>query len=132
MGKKIADKYFTILCDDVRKETGNKYSLMGVYGKKLILKNLPAVLPKMSLVVMLKGVKHNSLEGDATIRQPGLDPTKISFQSDKAIEDDDVNLILMASPFRIKQPGVITIEIRFFNDDRPKIVHKVHVEKAAQ
>lgn len=34
-------------CDDVRHETGNKYSLMGCYGDELIIDKLPAALSKL-------------------------------------------------------------------------------------
>lgn len=38
-------------CDDVRQETGNKLSFMGVYRGRLIVQSFPAVLPKLNIVL---------------------------------------------------------------------------------
>src|ERR1700736_4688449 len=37
----------TIICDDIRQETGQKISLMGIYDDSLVVKLLPARLPKL-------------------------------------------------------------------------------------
>ena len=42
---------FVEFCDDVRHEIGNKYSLMGCYGSELILSDIPAILPKLCVLV---------------------------------------------------------------------------------
>lgn len=34
-------------CDDIRREIGNKYSLIGCYSDELIVDKFPAVLPKL-------------------------------------------------------------------------------------
>jgi hypothetical protein len=44
----------TLFCDDVREESGNKLSYMGVYGGNLLLERLPAVLPKFCAVISLR------------------------------------------------------------------------------
>lgn len=47
-----ADRFaFVEFCDDVRHEIGNKYSLMGCYGSELILSDVPAILPKLCILV---------------------------------------------------------------------------------
>jgi hypothetical protein len=43
----------TIYCDDVRVEVGNKLSYIGVYGSNLLFNELPAVLPKLCVVMSL-------------------------------------------------------------------------------
>lgn len=42
---------FTIVCDDVRQEAGNKLSYMGVYGPQLIVPLFPVTLPKLCFIV---------------------------------------------------------------------------------
>lgn len=43
-----------IFCDDVRQESGNKLSYMGIYGGNLLLERFPAVLPKLCVVISLR------------------------------------------------------------------------------
>lgn len=40
-----------IYCDDIREETGNKVSYMGIYGGELMVDSLPTVLPKLCAAV---------------------------------------------------------------------------------
>lgn len=44
----------TIFCDDVRQESGNKLSYMGIYGGNLLLERFPVVLPKLCAVISLR------------------------------------------------------------------------------
>lgn len=41
----------SLFCDDIRREIGNKFSLMGCYGKDLLLEKLPAVIPKLCVQI---------------------------------------------------------------------------------
>lgn len=41
----------TVLCDDVRKEEGNKLSYMGIYGASIIVPSFPCTLPKLCFVM---------------------------------------------------------------------------------
>ena len=43
----------TILCDDVRKEEGNKLSYMGIYGSSIVFPSLPWTVPKLCFVMSL-------------------------------------------------------------------------------
>lgn len=43
----------TILCDDVRREEGNKLSYMGIYIADVLLASFPATLPKLCFVMNL-------------------------------------------------------------------------------
>ena len=44
----------TIFCDDVREESGNKLSYMGLYGGNVLLERFPTVLPKLCAVISLR------------------------------------------------------------------------------
>ena len=59
---KIAKEIFTILCDDIRQEIGNKISLMGVYGKDIVVPFFPFTFPKLCLWMVAKEVQ-NELDG---------------------------------------------------------------------
>lgn len=41
----------TIVCDDVRREEGNKLSYMGIYGASLVVPTFPVTLPKLCFVM---------------------------------------------------------------------------------
>jgi hypothetical protein len=41
----------TVMCDDVRREEGNKLSYMGIYGSNLAVRDFPVVLPKLCFVM---------------------------------------------------------------------------------
>jgi hypothetical protein len=41
----------TIMCDDVRREEGQKLSYMGIYGSNLLLPDFPITLPKLCFVM---------------------------------------------------------------------------------
>ena len=54
---KVADKITTIICDDIRREIGNKDSLMGIYQDVIIL-SIPGILPRLSLMAFLRGLTN--------------------------------------------------------------------------
>jgi hypothetical protein len=41
----------TVMCDDVRREEGNKLSYMGIYGPTLLVPQFPIALPKLCFVM---------------------------------------------------------------------------------
>lgn len=45
----------TVVCDDVRKEEGNKLSYMGIYGDSILLPSFPFTLAKLCFVMTLMG-----------------------------------------------------------------------------
>jgi hypothetical protein len=64
---------FTIFCDDVRYETGNKLSYMGVYDSELIvIGEYPIVVPKLLLsVVYMADPESENHQIDLAIFLPG-------------------------------------------------------------
>lgn len=42
-------------CDDIRHELGNKTSLIGIYGADLLVREVPAVIPKLCIYAQLYG-----------------------------------------------------------------------------
>jgi hypothetical protein len=45
----------TVVCDDVRKEEGNKLSYMGIYGNSVLVPSFPFTLAKLCFVMSLMG-----------------------------------------------------------------------------
>lgn len=53
---------YTLFCDDIRQEIGNKVSLIGIYsGELIILGQLPIALPKLALRIV-----YNERPGEST------------------------------------------------------------------
>lgn len=50
---------YTIFCDDIRQEMGNKLSIMGVYGGQLLVPQMPFVLPKLCIVMHARTLREH-------------------------------------------------------------------------
>lgn len=58
---------WSVVCDDVRNETGNKVSLMGIYSGKILFPAFPAVLPKLCFFVTAR-FPAKKLPGNLVVR----------------------------------------------------------------
>ncbi len=54
---KLAKHINTIVCDDIRQESDDKLSLMGIYQKDIIVNNIPSILPTLCFMFTLEDVK---------------------------------------------------------------------------
>lgn len=53
---------FAQFCDDIRREVGNKLSLMGVYGGDLFVAETPAFIPKLAVAITFLAPELESVE----------------------------------------------------------------------
>jgi len=51
----------TVMCDDVRREEGNKLSYLGIYSGSIIVPDFPVTLPKLCFVASLSCPGHQEL-----------------------------------------------------------------------
>jgi hypothetical protein len=58
----------TVVCDDVRKEEGNKLSYMGIYGANIVVPTFPFTLPKLCFVMSLLGSGDHELPKSLVFR----------------------------------------------------------------
>jgi hypothetical protein len=58
----------TVLCDDVRKEEGNKLSYMGIYAANIVLPSFPYTLPKLCFVMSIAACAELELPKSLTFR----------------------------------------------------------------
>lgn len=42
---------WSIVCDDIRQEVGNKHSYMGIYGSDMFFQQFPVTVPKLCMVI---------------------------------------------------------------------------------
>jgi hypothetical protein len=124
---KIAKNFYTILCDDIRHEVGNKLSYMGVYNEVRFAK-LPSALPKLALGVTLLGVNteihsfkfylelpnQNRKEGGGNF--PQLPP-----------KGTDVSLDLHLGPLKIDTVGIGKWVVVFNDSEDLQVVHKFKI-----
>jgi len=130
---RLANKIQTILCDDVRTETGNKFSLMGIYGKNIIFKKIPAGLPQLCLCIMIERAKVDFQELNVVLKCPETETAhiKLSLSEENQV---GLNMVLFAKiiPFRAKAIGPAKFEVRVDNNKRPSIIHRFEIKQATQ
>ena len=86
---------YTLLCDDVRLEMGNKISLMGVF-QNIMVEKLPISLIKFAVVNHWRG--------------KGVHQTEV-----RIISPDKTNTVVTSQPTNIElQPGGFTDNVSFF------------------
>ena len=132
---KIAENIITVLCDDVRKEAGNKRSLMGVYSSHYIVQKTGIVVPKLCLAVMIVGIKDLIRQLKVTFYNPGFDPQVIKLDAptidNGGAATPDANLDIVVSPFKIKEAGEARFELDFGTEEAPEAVHKFTIKTMA-
>ena len=130
---KLANKIQTILCDDVRNETGNKFSLMGIYGRDMYFKKFPAIVPKLCLCIMIEGPKIDFKEFNITLKYPQAETThlKLSVSEENQVKFNTV-LFAQIIPFRAKATGPAKFEVRVDNNKRPSIIHRFEIKQDTQ
>ena len=130
---KLANKIQTILCDDMRTETGNKFSLMGIFGPSIVFKKIPGALPQLCLCIMIEEVKVNFRELNITLKSPEAEDThlKLSLPKENQV---GLNIVLFAKiiPFRAKATGPAKLEVRVDKNKIPLTIHKFEIQQATQ
>ncbi len=86
---------YTLLCDDVRLEMGNKISLMGVF-QNIMVEKLPISLIKFAVVNHWRGEGHHQTEV-------------------RIVSPDKINMVVTSQPTNIElAPGGFTDNVSFF------------------
>lgn len=66
--KSLKKKYnlkYSIICDDIRREIGNKISLMGIYNENITIPTVPFMFPKLSFHLVFDKFEQG---GNVTIK----------------------------------------------------------------
>lgn len=127
---KLANRIHIILCDDVRTETGNKFSLMGVYHRNMVFKDFPAALPKLCFCIMIEGIKVDFRECNVVVKCPETEPMSILLRlSEENYTGRDMVLFAIMAPFRVKAAGTAKLEVRLGRNRRPSAVHKFEIQQ---
>ena len=116
---------FTVVCDDVRQEAGNKISMMGIYESTIIVDSFPAVLPRLCFVMKARSpanqpferlkflvrrddevileaeFSETQLSALATQDSPPADDGSVTDPADKAVL---VSAVMVVSPMVFEKP----------------------------
>ena len=127
---KFAKKIHTIICDDIREEKNNKFSLMGMYGKEIIFNKLPALLPKLCLFIMLEEVGEKFANIEITMKLPKEKPHVFNREIPPNIPlKSDFHFIFLISPFKVDSAGEATFEIRIGDSKRTNHIHRFKIDE---
>ena len=101
---------YTIFCDDIRMEFGNKLSYMGVYNGSLNVK-APKILAKISICAVLQNIKFNkdyiikiAVDDNEVFSEPVTIDKETSTQNEAIIIHDLI-------PFKISGDGEIKVHV---------------------
>jgi hypothetical protein len=126
--KKIAEKIYTLICDDIRHEVGNKISLIGLYDN-IVVRETPIILPKINLAILLKGLKQEIRTIKVDLKRPNgeiIDLPEFKMPPNAKIGSNH-NLDLCVAPLKIDAPGKFVWEIRIDGEDKPSLKHDMIV-----
>lgn len=59
--RKPPELKYTLICDDIRNEIGNKRSLIGVYSGSIIVPRLPYAFPKLCFHLAFRGLRSGDI-----------------------------------------------------------------------
>ncbi len=113
---------FSIICDDIREEVGNKLSFMGAYGNDIFIPRTPYVFPQICFAIFYKNIKS----GDSfLINLKDSSDKALSKPINGSIPEEVKNIqkftmLAKYSPLKISKIGTYKLEIIFNNDKNTK------------
>jgi hypothetical protein len=115
---------FSLLCDDIRLEQGNKVSLMGLYSKGLIVEQVPCTMARLCLYQQLEELS----DGKNVLVQ--LKGPKLSVKAEIKIEKsvESLNLRVVFGPVHFEEEGDYRFETYIDNSDEPVAVKNFFVK----
>jgi hypothetical protein len=118
----------TIICDDIRQETGRKISLMGLYDEALLFKRVPARLAKLCMFQRWLGTDHpekmrieirgSALSASVTAEAEGEHPNPVATR---------LNLMVALAPFDVVNTGEVEFVTYFGDAAQPSHSHKIEI-----
>lgn len=114
-------------CDDIRHESGNKYSLMGCYGNELLVEKLPALLPKLCVQVRaitpidkpFSKLVIRAVMNDDIIAEMDVDLSGVKTTTPSGIDTPirtELSVMMTFAPLPIAEPSRLRIEAEADNE----------------
>jgi len=115
--KKPAFEY-AIICDDIRHEMGDKFSLIGIYGADVYVAQLPFLFPKLCVAVSYRNMRSGD-RFKIEVRDPSDQPLIDAIVGEVPTEAGDLDRFMIFGvfpPLRIEEKGVYSIVILINQD----------------
>lgn len=119
---------YTIICDDIRQEIGNKLSFIGVYQDNIFVPNLPFTFPKLCF-----SIHYSNVNGGASIDVLLKNPSgnELSKISEFALPDEmksKSKLMMTAafSPLKIEEEGEYSL-VAIYSHGEKKYEERVKI-----
>jgi len=132
-----------IVCDDIRTEISNKFTLVGIYFDKIRVNStdggqikLPLNM-KSALMIRLTLLESDIFPQDFAIRYHINNETIARIEGNVTVEPNNksLNLPIMV-PIQVKSFGVLDFDLEFSKDGKTtysfKNIHPIQIEDAAQ
>ena len=122
---KMPREIFSIICDDIRFEQGNKLSLIGTYTDGILVSSIPTVLPKLCLAQQFddaKGVKKLKF----ALRGPRLNIPPIEVQSEDPSKSK-IRVSVVFTAVNFAEEGDYWFETYFGDEKEPAVKKKFFV-----
>ena len=137
---------YVIFCDDIRNESGNKLSLMGVYNGQMFIQSMPTLLPKLGMSMKLftsadkpvttLGVRLISSAQDAPVLSIDMPPDDIksgqreAIKSANEIKGDgepriEIGFVAVLPPFQVAQP--MSLKAIIIADGEEIVAGRLHI-----
>ena len=123
---------FTLLCDDIRQETGGKVSLMGLYDHHIVVPQVPFSLPKVCFYTRFSRM-DGAFKFSFSIASPDGSRKDVIKDSEVGIPEGakEGTFNVIASPFDISAEGVYEVIIGLTKGaDRFEYVYKFAISDA--
>jgi hypothetical protein len=122
---------YSIICDDIRQEVGNKLSFMGIYGSDINIPMVPFTFPQLCAAISYKDVKKgDSFEiklKDPTGKLVGQ-PIKGSIPPEAK---GNIKFMIFAkfAPLKVEKEGSLKIIIIFNKEESTKKEISIPIKK---
>jgi hypothetical protein len=128
---KFSKEICTILCDDIRQEIGNKVSLMGIYGKDVLVAGIPFVFSKLCLWVTAKDVQHEIHGLKVVVNIPKSEQIILELPEPAGNKKhQDVQIGMAIAPLKIESEGKATIDLFLKGESKPFASHVINIKKS--
>ena len=130
MPKKYPKLDYHLICDDIRREIGNKSSLIGIYPSNVISVPIPSVIPKLFFYLAFSRLKS----GDNLDIQL-LDPDNkeiLSIDNIKVPEKQGLRLGVFETGFigiKVNKEGTYRLVIIFGKEEKSEQEIKIEIKK---
>ena len=131
-----------IYCDDIRQETGNKLSYMGVYSGELFVPDVPVLLPKLCIAVKVvteaadpfESLEIRILKGDNETELLATGPIAIPAETPSATDGTTAQIAVFAfmlAPFQIDEETIIRVKATTEREDLRGVALRIRTASPA-